>query len=100
MPTAISLHRLTGVFCFCLANNRIVLEQKYSFISNTKIVGRGGVSRREEVFLDIFIQLASSNAKKLVARTKHTEINIKKEVSLEAKGQRITRECHCQGQPR
>lgn len=34
-----------------------------------------------EVLLDIFIQLASSNAKKLVARAKHTEMNTKKEIT-------------------
>lgn len=34
-----------------------------------------------EVLLDIFIQLASENTKKLIARAKHTEINSKKEIT-------------------
>ncbi|MDU7630993.1 MAG: Hachiman antiphage defense system protein HamA [Lachnospiraceae bacterium] len=34
-----------------------------------------------EVLLDIFIQLASQNTQKLIARAKHTEINSKKEIT-------------------
>lgn len=34
-----------------------------------------------EVLLDIFIQLASQNTQKLIARAKHTEINTKKEIT-------------------
>jgi hypothetical protein len=34
-----------------------------------------------EVLLDIFIQLASQNTQKLIARAKHTEINTRKEIT-------------------
>lgn len=34
-----------------------------------------------EVLLDIFIQMASQNTKKLIARAKHTEMNSKKEIT-------------------
>lgn len=34
-----------------------------------------------EVLLDIFIQLESQNARKLIARAKHTEMNIKREIT-------------------
>lgn len=33
------------------------------------------------MLLDIFIQLASQNTQKLIARAKHTEINTKKEIT-------------------
>lgn len=55
---------------------------KYAYVErlpkrlNSKSDGTMG-----EVLLDIFIQLSSVNAKKLVARAKHTEINSRKEIT-------------------
>lgn len=55
---------------------------KYAYVErlpkrlNSKSDGTMG-----EVLLDIFIQLSSANAKKLVARAKHTEMNSKKEIT-------------------
>ena len=70
-----------------LNNNMQILDDlrdaaKYAYVERLpkrlydKTDGTAG-----EVLLDIFIQLASSNAKKLVARAKHTEMNIKKEIT-------------------
>ncbi len=55
---------------------------KYAYVErlpkrlNSKSDGTMG-----EVLLDIFIQLSSVNAKKLVARAKHTEMNSRKEIT-------------------
>ena len=70
-----------------LNNNMQILDDlrdaaKYAYVERlpkrlyAKTDGTAG-----EVLLDIFIQLASSNAKKLIARAKHTEMNIKKEIT-------------------
>lgn len=55
---------------------------KYAYVErlpkrlNSKSDGTMG-----EVLLDIFIQLSSTNTKKLVARAKHTEMNSRKEIT-------------------